>query len=178
MFGPTTEATTPSTSTTTITPTTSVASSTTPTSIPDEDIDHANEISDIAPLIQMFMHHLVDDEKSKTTEESQESYPLAFPKRPRPPYVNPEVTSTTTQLPPVDDTLVARIQLCLQSQKYCTTNFIFPSLTTRRPRTIKGFENSTSINDVKTHEPITSSDPSQDNMLEKKVRLCLSSNVC
>ena len=178
MFGPTTEATTPSTSTTTITPTTSVASSTTPTSIPDENIDHANEISDIAPLIQMFMHHLVDDEKSKTTQESQQSYPLAFPKRPRPPYVNPEVTSTTTQLPPVDDTLVARIQLCLQSQKYCTTNFIFPSLTTRRPRTIKGFENSTSINDVTTPKPFTSSDPSQDNMLEEKVRLCLSSNVC
>ena len=176
MFGPTTEATTPSTST--ITPSTTAATTTTPTSIPDEDIDHANEISDIAPLIQMFMHHLVDDEKSKTTEESQESYPLAFPKRPRPPYVNPEVTSTTTQLPPVDDTLVARIQLCLQSQKYCTTNFIFPSLTTRRPRTIKGFENSTSINDVTTPKPFTSSDPSQDNMLEEKVRLCLSSNVC
>ena len=176
MFGPTTEATTPSTST--ITPSTTAATTTTPTSIPDEDIDHANEISDIAPLIQMFMHHLVDDEKSKTTEESQESYPLAFPKRPRPPYVNPEVTSTTTQLPPVDDTLVARIQLCLQSQKYCTTNFIFPSLTTRRPRTIKGFENSTSINDVTTPEPIASSDPSQDSMLEEKVRLCLSSNVC
>ena len=168
MFGPTTEATTPSTSTTTITPTTSVASSTTPTSIPDEDIDHANEISDIAPLIQMFMHHLVDDEKSKTTEESQESYPLAFPKRPRPPYVNPEVTSTTTQLPPVDDTLVARIQLCLQSQKYCTTNFIFPSLTTRRPRTIEGFENSTSTNNVTSPEPFDSSDSSQDNMLEEK----------
>ena len=168
MFGPTTEATTPSTSTTTITPTTSVASSTTPTSIPDEDIDHANEISDIAPLIQMFMHHLVDDEKSKTTEESQEYYPLAFPKRPRPPYVNPEVTSTTTQLPPVDDTLVARIQLCLQSQKYCTTNFIFPSLTTRRPRTIEGFENSTSTNNVTSPEPFDSSDSSQDNMLEEK----------
>ena len=173
MFGPTTEATTPSTST--ITPSTTAATTTTPTSIPDEDIDHANEISDIAPLIQMFMHHLVDEEKSKT---SQQSYPLAFPKRPRPPYVNPEVTSTTTQLPLVNDTLVARIQLCLQSQKYCTTNFIFPSLTTRRPRTIKGFENSTSINDVTTPKPFTSSDPSQDNMLEEKVRLCLSSNVC
>ena len=178
MFGPTTEATTPSTSTTTTT-----TSTTATTTIPAEDFDHgneisANEISDIAPLIQMFMHHLVDNQKSNKIAEKDESqdFPLAFPKRPRPPYVNPEATSTTTQLPLVDDTLVARIQLCLQSSKYCTTNFIFPTLTTRKPRTIDGF--STSINDVTTPVPVSSSVPSLDNLLEEKVRLCLTSNVC
>ena len=73
MFGPTTAATTPSLSTnstatpmTTSTSSTPLPSSTTVSSL--EEPDHINEISDIAPLIQMFMNHV--NNISETSEVS------------------------------------------------------------------------------------------------------------